>query len=148
MSASTKLPRKPHADPPRPDELIRKRSGADLQNGWLGRHGTLYLSDDRLVFVPTIMDTAMFAKRREIILDELTEVERFPRDPADMARGGVRARLLLHTPECVYQFMVGDLDAWFGAIERVFELRRKKGREHTPKFTREGVKNMLLEDAE
>ena len=33
------------------DEKIRKRSGADLQNGWMGRHGTLYLTDERIVFV-------------------------------------------------------------------------------------------------
>ena len=64
MASSSRLPRGPHAERPRPDEKVRKRTGADLQNGWLARHGTLFLSDDRLVFVPTLMDTAMRAKRR------------------------------------------------------------------------------------
>jgi len=36
----------------RPDETILKKSGADLQNGWLARHGELYCTEDRLVFVP------------------------------------------------------------------------------------------------
>jgi hypothetical protein len=97
--------------------------------------------------VPTIIDTLMRAKRREINLDDLTELERFPHDPGEMPRGGKRPRLLFHTEECVYEFMVGDMDAWFDAVERVFELRRKKGRDHTPTFTRTGVTNMLLDDA-
>ena len=64
------LPRVPNADKPRPDETVLKKSGADLQNGWLARHGDLLCTEDRLVFVPTALDTALRAKRREIPLDD------------------------------------------------------------------------------
>jgi len=53
-TTNRKLPREQHAARPRPGETIRKQGGADLQNGWLGRHGTLYLGDERIVFVPTL----------------------------------------------------------------------------------------------
>ncbi len=145
--ASRRLPRVPNADRPRDDETILKRSGADLQNGWLSRHGELYATDDRLVFVPTILDTIMRAKRREIPLDDILEVERFPRSPGDMPEGGRRPRLLLHTSECVYEFMVGDLDAWIDSLERIYQRRVKAGKPHEPTFTREGYVNVLLDDA-
>jgi hypothetical protein len=141
---SHKLPRVPHADRPREGETILKRSGADLQNGWLGRHGELYMSEERLIFVPTLLDTALRAKRREIKLDDITEVERWPIRPGTMPRGGRRPRMMIHTPECVYELMVGDLDAWIDSIERVYQMRRKKGNAHTPRFTREDYVNVLL----
>ena len=73
------LPRRaPQASAPGPDEKVLKRSGADLQNGWLGRHGDLVLTEDRLVFLPTLLDTALRAKRREIRLDDITLIERYP----------------------------------------------------------------------
>ncbi|MEW6582434.1 MAG: hypothetical protein AB1416_06715, partial [Actinomycetota bacterium] len=81
MTTSTKLPRRPHADKPREGETVRRQGGADLNNGWLARHGTLYLTDERLVFVPTILDLVMGAKRREVPLDGIVEVERFPVEP-------------------------------------------------------------------
>ena len=142
--ASRRLPRRPHAERPRGGELVRKQSSADLQNGWLGRHGTLSLTDDRLVFVPTLLDALLRARRREVLLDEIEEVERFPHGPGEMIPGGKRPRLLVHDPVCVYEFMVGDLDAWFDTLERVYELRRRKGRMHTPRFTRTGIHNMLM----
>ena len=52
-SSEDRLPRVAHAERPRPDEKILWKTGADLNNGWLGRHGTLYLTEQRLVFVPT-----------------------------------------------------------------------------------------------
>jgi len=141
---SARLPRVKHAQKPRPDEKIRKRSGADLQNGWMGRHGTLYLTDERIVFVPTIIDTALGAKRREISLATLREVERFPRSPEDLPSAGKRPRLLVVAPECVYQLVVPDLDAWIDSIEVVYNLRAKRGEAHRPAILREGVENLLL----
>jgi hypothetical protein len=140
---STRLPRVPHAERPRPDENVRKRSGADLQNGWLGRHGTLYLTDERLVFVPTPLDTAMRAKRREILLDRLQEIERFPHDPEDLPVGGRRPRLLFHTEECTYEIMVGDMDAWIDALEVIYDLRERRGQPYRPVITRTNYQNLL-----
>jgi hypothetical protein len=144
MASNSRLPRGPHAERPRPDEVIRKRSSVDLQNGWLSRHGTLYLTDERLVFVPTLLDTALRAKRREIPLERLAEVERYPKSPGDMIAGGKRPRLLLHAPECVYEMMVPDMDAWIDAIEIVCESRIKRGADdRMPVITREGYSNLL-----
>lgn len=143
---TTRLPRGPHADRPRPDEKVRKRTGADLQNGWLGRHGTLYLTDERLVFVPTPLDTVLLAKRREIPLDTLREVERWPISAGAIPDGARRPRVRLHAPECTYEFMVGDMDAWIDALEKLYSIRRKRGQEHTPAFRREGHDNLLLAD--
>jgi hypothetical protein len=147
MASNRKLPRVKHADRPRPDETVLKQSGADLQNGWLARHGTLFATDDRLVFVPTVLDHVLQAKRREIPLDDITEVERFPLSPGDMPHGGRRPRMLIHTDACVYEFMVGDLDAWIDALERVYQRRtRETGNDHAPRITREGYVNLLMED--
>ena len=49
MASKSKLPRTKHADRPRPGETVLKQSGADLQNGWLARHGTLFVTDERLL---------------------------------------------------------------------------------------------------
>jgi hypothetical protein len=143
---NNRLPRVPDAKKLQPDERILKSTGADLQNGWLARHGQLSLTEDRLVFVPTILDTLMRAKRREILLDDVTEIERFPLRAGDMPLGGRRPRMLLHTPECVYEFMVGDLDGWIDVFELVYRKRRRHGREFTPRITREDYVNVLLED--
>lgn len=140
-----KLPRVPAAPPVSDDERVRKTGDADLQNGWLSRHGTLVLTDDRLVFTPTPLDRAMFAKRREISLDEVSEIERFPKH-VDTGWGGKRARVLMHTEPCVYELMVPDIDAWIDAMEKVYELRIKAGRPHKPVITREGYENLLLAD--
>lgn len=140
----TSLPRKPHAAPPRPDEKILKRSGADLQNGWLGRHGDLVLTEDRLIFLPTLLDTALRAKRREISLDDITLIERYPERPGDPTPGGKRARMRLHTDECIYELMVGDLDAWIDTLERVYEMRVQSGRPHRPPTKRKGHINIFL----
>ena len=141
-----KLPRHPHAPKPQKDETIRRRGDVDLNNGWLSRHGVLYLTDERLVFVPTILDTAMRAKRREILLDRITEVERWPEEPGGMTPGGKRPRLLIHDHECIYEFVIGDLDSWFDTIELIYQRRSKKGRTYRPRFTRTGVENMLLDE--
>jgi hypothetical protein len=144
--ATTKLPRKPHAERPRPDEVVRRRGSADLNNGWLGRHGTLFLTDERLVFVPTVLDTLLGAKRREILLDDIIEVERWPASPGTIPRGGKRPRLRIHDRECTYELVVGDLDSWFDTIELIYHRRAKKGRTRRPTFTREGVRNTLIDD--
>jgi len=147
MASNRKLPRVKHADRPRPGEAVLKQSGADLQNGWLARHGTLSATDDRLVFVPTVLDHALLAKRREIPLGDVTEIERFPISPSGMPPGGKRPRMLIHTDACVYEFMVGDLDAWIDALERVYQRRaRETGDDYAPRVTREGYVNLLLED--
>lgn len=140
-----RLPRKPHADKIRPDETVLKSSGADLQNGWLARHGELSVTEDRMIFIPTILDTLMRAKRREILLDDVTEIERWPSSPGGMAPGGRRPRMLVHTDECIYELMVGDLDAWIDTLERIYQRRAAKGRPYAPKVTREGYVNLLLE---
>jgi hypothetical protein len=139
----SKLPRTGHAPPLRDDEKVRKTSDADLQNGWLGRHGRLALTDERVVFTPTPLDRILFAKRREIVLDDITEVERFPKN-VEQGWAGKRARMLLHTEPCIYEIMVPDLDAWIDAIQKVYQLRAKAGRPHTPTVTREGYENLLL----
>ena len=144
--ASRKLPHVPHADRPRPDETILKSSGADLQNGWLARHGELSVSDDRLVFVRTVLDHLLRAKRREIRLDDITEIERFPVSPGEMPPGGRRPRMILHTDVCAYEFLVGDLDAWIDTLERVYQRRMKAGKPYMPRVTRDGYVNVLLED--
>lgn len=143
-TTSRRLPRIKHAQKPRPDEKVRKRSGSDLQNGWMGRHGTLFLLDERIVFVPTILDTALGAKRREISLATLRVVERFPKHPEELPVGGKRPRMLLHAPECVYELVVPDLDSWIDSIEIVYNLRNKRGDGHRPTVVREGVENLLL----
>ena len=145
-TANRKLPRRPHAEKPRPGETIRKRDGADLQNGWYGRHGTLYLTDERIVFVPTILDTLLGGKRRELQYDEIVEIERQPKSPNEMNPGGRRPRMVIHTAECGYEFMVGDLDAWIDAIELMYAHRQKHGHPHRPTVVRESSTSELLRE--
>lgn len=140
-----KLPRLPHAEGPGPDEQILKKGGADLQNGWLSRHGSLVVTDDRLIFLPTILDTVLGAKRRAIPLDAISEIERWPISPnSNLSPGGKRPRMIIHTPECAYELMLGDLDSWIDSLERVYVLRAKRGKAHCPTITREGYVNLLL----
>jgi hypothetical protein len=147
MASKSKLPRVKNADRPRPGETVLKQSGADLQNGWLARHGTLFATDDRLLFVPTVLDTALQAKRREIALDDISEIERYPLSPGDMPPGGRRPRMLIHTEACVYEFLVGDLDAWIDSLEAVYRRRaRETGNDHMPAISREGYVNLLIEE--
>jgi hypothetical protein len=142
--ANHKLPRRPHAAKPGPEEVVLKRGGADLQNGWLSRHGDLMITEERIVFVPTILDTALRAKRRELSLDEISEIERFPISASAGISLGRRPRMLLHTSDCVYEFMVGDLDSWIDSLERVYVMRAKKGNPYMPTITREDYTNLLL----
>lgn len=125
--------------------MLRK-TDADLQNGWLSRHGDLVVTEERIVFLPTILDTLLRAKRREIALDAISEIERFPRTPGTMPLGGRRPRVLVHTPECVYELMVGDVDGWIDTLERVYQRRARRGNAHVPTVTRDGYVNVLLED--
>jgi hypothetical protein len=146
-TTNRKLPRLRHAERPRPDEIVRKRGGADLQNGWYGRHGTLYLTDERIVFVPTVIDTALGAKRRELRLDDVVEVERYPSHPEGMIPGGKRPRVIIHTADCGYELMVGDIDAWIDAIEIVYAHRVREGiSSHVPTVVREGSTTAALRD--
>ena len=131
-----RLPRVPHAQRPRPDEDILKHGGVDLQNGWLARHDTLYLSEERLLFVPTLLDTAMRAKRREILLDDVAELERVPLGADEMIPGGQRPRLHISTQAVTYVFMTGDNDAWLDAIDLVYDRRNKRGLPHRPVIKR------------
>lgn len=142
--SKSKLPRVGHAAPLRPDEKLRKRGDVDLQNGWLGRHGTLSLTDDRLLFVPTILDRVLGAKRREISLDEITEIERHPKRVGDSLGGGRRTRVLVHTEQCIYELMFPDVDGWIDGLEKVYQLRAKAGRPYRPTVTREGHVNLSL----
>jgi len=144
-TANRKLPRNPRAARLSADETVRKRTGADLQNGWMGRHGTLYLTDDRALFQPTILDTILRAKRREFPLDDITEIERSPASPDEVLPGGRRPRLIIHTAECGYEFMVGDMDAWIDAFEIVYAHRQKRGKPAKPVVTRTGSTTGLLD---
>lgn len=145
-TTKSKMPRRPHAEKPRPGETVRKRGGADLQNGWYGRHGTLYLTDERIVFVPTILDTLLGGKRRDFTYDDIVEVERSPASPDEIVAGGRRPRMILRTAECGYEFMVGDLDAWIDAIEIMYAHRNKHGQPHVPTITRVGSTTALLRE--
>lgn len=145
-SPGTKLPKGPQPPKPGPDERVRKSGGADLQNGWWGRHGTLTLTDERMVFVPTHLDRLLRARRHQILLDDIEELERWPVHPGDIPHGGKRPRLRVHTPVCVYELMAGDIDSWFDAIEKVYDIRAKRGKTRVPVFRREGVENMMLSE--
>lgn len=146
-TANRKLPKRGHAEKIRATETLRKRSGADLQNGWWGRHGTLYLTDERLLFHPTPIDTVLGGKRREMALDDIVEVERLPHSPDEILPGGKRPRIIVHTEECGYELMVGDLDAWIDAIEIVYAKRRKNdAAAHVPTVVRTGSTTGLLDD--
>lgn len=142
----TRLPRGPAAPRLGPGERSLKESGADLQNGWLARHGTLTVTDDRLLFVPTVLDTVLRARRREIPLDSVREVERWPISPGGFAPGGRRPRMRVHAGECVYELLVSDLDGWIDALELVYTRRGQAGKPHRPRFTREGYTNLLRQD--
>lgn len=143
-TTNQKLPRVANAERPRPGEIVRKRGGADLQNGWMGRHGNMYLCDDRAVFVPTILDMIMGAKRREFPLDDILAIERVPKHPDDIVPGAKRPRVVIHTAECAYQFMFSDLDPWIDAFEIVYRHRAKNGKPHMPEVLREGSTTELL----
>lgn len=121
-----RLPRIPNAERPRPDEKVWRVGEADLQNGWLGRHGKLSLLETRLVFVPTPLDMLLRAKRREIPLDAITHITREPRDVGGAAPGGRRARVVIGDAACDYQVMLGDIDNWIDMIELVTNRRRGK----------------------
>lgn len=142
--SSSKLPRRPHADRPRPNEKIVRQGGADLQNGWLGRHGTLSLTGERLVFVPTPLDMFLRAKRREIAYDEILRLEREPRDVNGTNPGARRNRMIIWTEECGYQFMVGDLDSWIDMIEIVVNKHRSEHHRDPLVVERENYTNPLV----
>lgn len=145
-SPSKKLPRVKHSERPRPDETILKRGGVDLNNGWLGRHGTLSLTNERLVFVPTVLDHILGAKRREIVLDDVRAVERWPLNPGDVPPGGKRPRLFVDTAGTRYIFLSTDIDGWFDLLQLAFYKRSKDERgSGRPEFRRTGVANGLLE---
>ena len=141
-----KLPRGKHAPKRRPDERVLKQTGTDLNNGWLGRHGQLYLTDDRVLFVPTPLDTLMGARRREIPLDDIRAVERWPLSPGELPRGARRPRLFVDTVDVRYIFLPSDLDGWFDILQLVFYKRsRDNPGAGRPEFRRTGVENGLLE---
>jgi hypothetical protein len=145
----TRLPRVKSADKPRPGEKILKQTQTDLNNGWLGRHGKLSLTPERVVFVPTPLDTLLGAKRREIMLDDVRAVERWPLSPGEMPRGAKRPRLFIDTPDVRYIFLPTDLDGWFDILQLAF-YRRSQERPGAgmPEFRRTGVDNALIETVE
>ena len=142
---STKLPRNGHAPKLGPDEPVLKKTSTDLNNGWLGRHGQLHLTNDRVLFIPTPLDHLLGAKRREIPLDDIRAVERWPLSPGEVPRGAKRPRLYIDTASTRYIFLPSDLDGWFDLLQLVFYKRSKEdpgsGR---PEFRRTGVENGLL----
>lgn len=134
-------------DPPRADERVLKRSATDMQTGWLARHGTLFLTDTRLVFVPTPLDAALRAKRREMPLSAITEIERSPEAPGEIPRDGKRPRVRFHMDGVVWDFLVGDIDAWIDLLEVVYARRERRGEGRGPSVRRRGHVNVLLEEA-
>ena len=146
MAAEDRLPRVKHADRPREGEKILWKTGADLNNGWLGRHGNLYLTDERIVFVPTPLDHLLRAKRREIPRDKLEVVERWPISPGHIPPGAKRPRLYLEAEGVRSNFFVGDLDGWIDILEVVYTRAREKDPSaHMPEIRREGISNPLLD---
>ncbi len=145
----TRLPRVSHAQKPGSDEKILKHSQTDLNNGWLGRHGKLYLTPTRMVFVPTPLDHALGAKRREILLDDIRAVERWPLSPGEMPRGAKRPRLFIDTGDVRYIFLPTDLDGWFDILQLVFYRRSQESPgSGMPEFRRTGMDNGLIETVE
>ena len=142
--ASNTLPRHPHAERPRKDETPLRSGGADLQNGWLARHGTLTLTSTRLVFVPTVLDTFLRARRREIDLDRIVEIEREPRDVEGSNPGMRRPRVIIVDHECRYQFIVGDLDNWIDMLQIVIDRRRSAAGQEPVVVHRDGYTNVLI----
>lgn len=135
--------------PPKPaaigaDEKVIKSTGADLQNGWLGRHGELSLTSDRLVFIPTPLDRVLQARSREFRLEDVTEIERYPIHVDHNPPGGKRQRMYLHTDECAYQFMVPDLDGWIDMLDIVARRRAEERGAAAPVITRDGRENPLV----
>ena len=141
---TSKLPRHPHAERPRADETSLRSGGVDLQNGWLARHGQLTLTPTRLVFVPTVLDHFLRAKRRSIDLDQIVEVEREPRDVEGSSPGLRRPRVIVSDHECAYQFMVGDLDNWIDMLQVVIDRRRASAGREPLVVHREGYTNVLV----
>lgn len=137
-----KHPPKPEAI--RADEKVIKSTDADLQNGWLGRHGKLSLTRERMVFIPTPLDRLLQARSREWRLEDVIEIERYPVNVNHNPRGGKRARMLLHTEECAYQLMVGDLDGWIDMLDIVSRRRAEERGGKPPVITREGRDNPLI----
>ncbi|MFZ4755575.1 MAG: hypothetical protein ACOYL4_06140 [Miltoncostaeaceae bacterium] len=145
-SSQDRLPRVAHAERPRPDEKILWKTGADLNNGWLGRHGTLYLTEQRLVFVPTPLDHLLRAKRREIAREDIEAIERFPLSPGVMPRGAKRPRMYLFANGVRYQFMVPDLDPWIDILEVVYTRAHEADSSvRIPEIRRNGIENALLD---
>ena len=105
-SSEDRLPRVAHAERPRPDEKILWKTGADLNNGWLGRHGTLYLTEQRLVFVPTPLDHLLRAKRREIAREDIEAIE--ARRGTEVLERGDGALLALFTDRWQVQWVQRD----------------------------------------
>ncbi len=146
MASEDRLPRVKHADRPREDEKILWKTGADLNIGWLGRHGTLYLTDERIVFVPTPLDHLLRAKRREIPRSSLDAVERWPISAGHIPPGAKRPRLYLYADGVKYQFIVGDLDGWIDILEVVYTKAHEKDPSvRVPEFRREGINNPLMD---
>ena len=143
--ARDRLPKRPPRPAPLgPDEKVFKSTDADLQNGWLGRHGKLSLADERVVFVPTPLDRLLQARSREIRLEDIIEIERYPTNVNHNAPGGKRARMFVHTADVAYQFLVPDLDGWIDMIDVVARRRADKRGAAPPVITREGHDNPLV----
>lgn len=135
--------------PPKPaaigaDEKVIKSTDADLQNGWLGRHGKLSLTGDRLVFIPTPLDRLLQARSREFRLEDVTEIERYPVHVDHSPPGGKRQRMYVHTEECAYQLMVPDLDGWIDMLDVVARRRADERGAAPPVITRDGRENPLV----
>lgn len=84
--------------------------------------GKLYLTTDRLVFCPHLIDAALGASATTIAIDDVEAVERFdPTDDAnvgmEVAGGGTQERLLVRRRDDRDEFfIVNDLD---GILETV-----------------------------
>lgn len=140
-----RLPRGfPDPDPIGPEEKVVKATEVDLQNGWLGRHGKLSLTRDRLLFVPTPLDKLLRARIREIPLEEVTEIERYPIDVAHHSPGGKRPRMIVHTADVAYQWMVPDLDGWIDMLDIVARRRAEERGVAAPVVSRKGRENPLI----
>ena len=86
------LPRGPHAEKPGPDETILQQSGADLQNGWLARHGELSPPRTGWSSCPPSSTRSCAPSAARSSSTTSREIERFPVSPRRNAPAAAAAR--------------------------------------------------------
>lgn len=92
-----------------PSETVRWQKLANRTQGSRAVGGRLYLTESRLLFVPTHLDSITGGKRWELPLAQLRSVGRQDAD-GGLFSGGLRTRLRLDTDAGTELFVVNDID--------------------------------------